>query len=204
MILLAFPDIEGLTKETAEKIHLGRVLDVALNRVGGQRTYQFPASAVRIARNAFDRYEAQGWGADPNNDLLDPDEASRSSSSPSPAPASKKRRLSSITAERSSPTAEQPRKRLTLPSPTHPIYGRQGIMRGILIQHGKKTSYKFGNSTLRSLQPPTSNHRSPLPPPRLQSLGPQWLHRRRLVASTKSCPPRWRPRFLHGRNLRNP
>jgi hypothetical protein len=60
MILLAFSDIQGLTKETAEKIQLRRVLDVVLNRVGVQRTYQFPASAVRIAQNAFDRYEAQG------------------------------------------------------------------------------------------------------------------------------------------------
>jgi hypothetical protein len=137
MILLALSDIEGLTKATAQQIKLKRTLEVVLNKVQvGPRRFAFPTKAIEIAQQAFDRYESEGWGADPENDLLDPEHGSEGSPSPPPA---KRRRITSI-------NDNSPRKKqqVALAPPNHAIYGRNGIMRGISVQYGKTTSYKFG------------------------------------------------------------
>jgi hypothetical protein len=135
-VLLALSNIEGLTKALAQKINLRKTLEVVLNKVTGPRRYVFPASAVEIAQQAYDRYEREGWGADPENDLNVADDRD----APSPPPT--RRRFSATI------NNEVPQKRITLPPPDHPIYGSEGIMRHILVQHGKTTSYQFGKSVL--------------------------------------------------------
>jgi hypothetical protein len=135
MILRALSNIEGLTKETAKKVQLSRILNIVLDRFEGRR-FRFPADAVKIAQQAFDKYELEGWGLDPDNEIHDDDDddddASRTGSPPPTTMTSASREV-------------RPQY-LALPRPNHPIYGQDGIMRGILVKHGKTTSYMFGKT----------------------------------------------------------
>ncbi|KAE9962925.1 hypothetical protein BLS_009874 [Venturia inaequalis] len=141
MILLAFSDIDDLTKETAKKIRLKDVLKLVLNRIdrGDKRKTKFPQSAVEIAQKAWDKYasrydpdnEGKEWGVDPEDTLVDSEEDSR------PA---KRHRLSSDVTQASSAS-----RKFARPSPSHPIFGTNGMMRGILSGRGneRRIGYKF-------------------------------------------------------------
>jgi hypothetical protein len=136
MVLLALSNVEGLTKALAQKIYLRKTLEVVLNKITGPRRYIFPVSAVEIAQQAYDRYEREGWGADLENDLNVPDDRDAPSTPPT------RRRFSAAIND------EVSRIRIDLPPPDHPIYGSEGIMRHILVRHGKTTSYQLGKSVL--------------------------------------------------------
>ncbi|TID23563.1 hypothetical protein E2P81_ATG03128 [Venturia nashicola] len=152
MILLAFSGIDDLTKETVKKINLKQVLKVVLNKIdtGNKRVTRFPQSAIDIAQNAWDRYmsrydpnnEVKDWGVDPENALLGPEDTlvnSEDDGSKSPRPATRRRMPSTVT-QSSSANAKFAR-----PSPSHPIFGTNGMMRGILSGRSNegRISYKF-------------------------------------------------------------
>lgn len=127
---------------------------VVLNKIDpkAKKTTRFPALTTAIAQPAWDKYmsrfdpEDKGnqWGDEPENVLIDVDgdeeQLGEGSSSPRPA---KRRRMSSVAATTSS--IRWPR-----PSPNHPIYGQNGIMRGILAGRGKegKMGYMIGKSAI--------------------------------------------------------
>lgn len=152
MILLALSDIDDLTKETATKIQLKAILRAVLDRLDAtkfkQRT-RFPESAVAIAQSAWERYTSRydpegrdnDWGDEPENILLDVDDdvgsAAEDLSSPRPA---KRQRMSSSNSK--GPTPEKTWRR---PSPNHPIFGENGVMKGILAGRGEagRMGYKF-------------------------------------------------------------
>jgi hypothetical protein len=136
-ILLALSDIEGLTRTMALTINLKRTLEVVLNKRPGSRRYAFPARAVEIAQEAYDRYESEGWGVDPQNELLNLENGPRDSLSPPPGPASRRLSINN----------ELSLQIVTRPPPNHPIYGKGGIMEGILIKRGpKRIDYVFGRN----------------------------------------------------------
>ncbi|QDS69624.1 hypothetical protein FKW77_008898 [Venturia effusa] len=148
MILLALSDIDDLTKDTAKTINLKAILKVVLNKVdtGDKRKTNFPPSAVTIAQNAWDKYmsrydpEDKGneWGVDPENVLIGPDDIEDDDGSMSPRP-SKRARMSSVVTQSSG------NGKFARPPPNHPIFGTEGMMRGILSGRGSegRIGYKF-------------------------------------------------------------
>lgn len=138
-VLLALSDIEGLTRVMALTINLKRTFEIVLNKRPGSRRFAFPARAIDIAQEAFDRYESEGWGVDPQNELLNLEDVPRDSLSPSP----------SSNSTRPSFNNEPLFQGVTRPPPNHPIYGRGGIMEGILIKRGpNRIDYVFGRDDI--------------------------------------------------------
>lgn len=138
-LLRAFTNVEGLTKEMASKIRLEAVLRVVTNQAPGGNKFRFPPHVAQIAREAFDRYQVEGWGVDPNNELMDePDGTTLDEAAPARRPS-----------QTSAPTAVRQPTRTRPPPHNHLIYGENGIMRGIIVvRSGKSTSYRFGGSPL--------------------------------------------------------
>lgn len=152
MILLAFADIDDLTKETAKKISLKVILKVVLNRIGtgDRRKTKFPQSAIDIAQNAWNKYmsrydpndEGEEWGVEPENAQLGPEdilEDPEVEGSTSPRQA-QRRRMSSTVIQASSING-----RFARPSRNHTIFGTEGMMRGILCGRGNegRIGYRF-------------------------------------------------------------
>jgi hypothetical protein len=145
MLLQAFANIEGLTKEMAKSINLENVLRTPSNQATTGVKFRFPQEVEDIAKEAFDHYNREGWGAnakdvipDENDGTVDEVEAG-AARRPSRAP------IPSTPTSRQQGQGQGQGVRTVRPPPrNHLIYGIHGIMKGIVVVRGEKTtSYQF-------------------------------------------------------------
>jgi len=153
-LLRVFTTIDNLTKSTAKDINLQQVLRVVSNQsIAPPYKFRFPSEAQRIAEEAFDRFQAVGWGVDPNLEPMNGPDSARNSPMGVTAAREQEHRLSRAVGKQGSETARS----IRYPPPNHSIYGDNGIMRGIVVVRGKPTRYYFGESHLFAIIPGTIN-----------------------------------------------
>jgi len=135
-LLTGISNIDGATPEMFKKTSLQRILATVSNRVPDATwRFSFPPEAMEIAGKVYDHYESENWGEGAQNLL--PDEADGVQPGP--------------TSPVAPPTTTTDRTYARRAPPNHPIYGVNGIMRGILAIHGeKKMSYGLGKFQLIS------------------------------------------------------
>ena len=146
-LLGVFTTIDNLTTSTAKEINLQQILRVVSNQsIYPPYKYKFPEEAQRIAKEAFDRYQAVGWGLDPNLEAAHQPYSVNNGSVDLTAAREQERNLSRAAGQQDSETVKS--TLMKFPHPNHPIYGDNGIMRGIIVVRGKPTHYRFGESHL--------------------------------------------------------
>jgi hypothetical protein len=132
VVTRALCNIEGLTQELVNQIGLKKILDTMINL----DKIRVPDELKEIARAGWNRYENENWGMAESATLGDDEEAVEDETPISPTTPS---------APLSDATSTSNGRYVTLPSANHPIFGRNGIMHGILINRGGKAkSYLFG------------------------------------------------------------
>lgn len=138
-LLRGFANIEGLTKDMTKEINLQNVLRTVSNQSTTGYKFRFPQEVQDIAKEAFDRYEREGWGANANNIIADEYDGTVDAAEAGSA------RRQSRTSTPPTPTSRQQGVKTVRPPPrNHLIYGVNGIMRGIVVARGDKTtSYQF-------------------------------------------------------------
>ncbi|KAK1772212.1 PUA-like domain-containing protein [Phialemonium atrogriseum] len=105
-------------------------------------TYYLPSSLAEMARAAYNRFEAEKWGATSTNDGEGEGEepvgaapTATGSGSGSSAGSGMSSIVNSVTSMR-------------LPPPDHPIWGRNGIMHGVAFKPGRRASYVLNSQYL--------------------------------------------------------
>jgi len=129
-IVKAFANFEGLNGGIAKKTNLKRVLQVIANCTKDNLRFSFPDEVVTIAQEAVEKYEREGWGENADTKLINDEDTTPTSPTnrPSQQPSSKKQG-----------------HYVRVPPRNHPIYGENGIMRGIIVDRSvKMVSYRLG------------------------------------------------------------
>ena len=143
LLLQALSNIEGLTTNMEKEIKLKFSLELIMDGIPKTAMYKFPEPLPRKAKAAWQKYEAENWGAGAEHELLDDDEDVKAEPSEATSP-------TSPTSPIYKPTNSSGIRLLRRPRPGHSIYGTQGIMRGILIDpYGKMRTYKFDDTFVR-------------------------------------------------------
>ncbi len=152
LMLRAFSSINSLTPKLEKELHLRQALEVVMGDHPQCRVestvWKFPDDCIAIATTAHRNYTSENWGA--NDNLQDDADAIIDNNTAGP-PAATNQPPTATTAAPNTNTTRTVRapNGLTLtvirrPRPDHPIYGANGIMRGILIDtSGKAKSYKI-------------------------------------------------------------
>lgn len=144
-LLRAFANIKDLTKEMAKSINLENVLRTPSNQATTGVKFRFPQEVEDIAKEAFERYAREGWGANANNVILDENDGTIDEAEAGTARRPSKTPIPSTSTSTSNSRQQGQGVRTVQPPPrNHLIYGINGIMKGIVVVKGEKTtSYQF-------------------------------------------------------------
>ena len=141
-MLLVISNLD-LTSAMEKELNLKLTLSIVMDEESSKPQYQYPEPFAKMARQAYLKFEAEDWGANAVAELPDEDDNDQADA----APAAKKRRLLNTTSEEAD--IFRPRY-IRRPKPNHPIYGTEGIMRGILVDTtGKLKTYFFDDTYSR-------------------------------------------------------
>lgn len=124
MVCGALMNATGLNSKLIREANIKNTLLAILNR--GMRKTSYPPHAVEAAQAAFNRFEADRWGA-ANEDVLSETEASAGESA----------RRGGFRNTTTPPPQDLGQYRF--PPENHPIYGRDGIMKGTIVNRGGRS-----------------------------------------------------------------
>ena len=143
-MLLVISNLD-LTLGMEKDLNLKRTLSIIMDEDSITPQYQYSEPFAGMARDAYLKFEAENWGASAVADLPDEEDDDQASASPLSPSASKKPRLSNVTSKEEADIL-RPRY-IRRPKPNHPIYGTEGVMRGILVDTtGKMRTYFFDDT----------------------------------------------------------
>ena len=138
VIVSAICNLEHLSKKLVKDMYLKLCLEVLLSP-----EFAFSAFVRHLASEAYQKYEGQNWGEEAKADLEPENEIITN------------RNLHGAKKTISKTLSKSKEQHVRKPAATHPIYGANGICRGILIDtSGKAKSYLFDDAyTRRSAKP---------------------------------------------------
>lgn len=147
-MLRVLSSIESLTPALEKELHLRQSLEVVMGDheqcQSERHGWRFPDDCIAIALTAHQKYASENWGA--NDDLQD-DTTATADANAGPAAAANPPGPTNNNTNTTRTVRALNGLTLTVvrrPRADHPIYGANGIMRGIIIDtSGKAKSYKI-------------------------------------------------------------
>ncbi|KAI9681421.1 MAG: hypothetical protein M1817_002705 [Caeruleum heppii] len=124
-------------------------IDKAVKIIYDDQRFHFPQPYPDVARQIYESWEASNWGAgevvdEEEEDAADAESTVQAGSSSTAAPAT------TTSKKTAKPKDKEPKEKVVRrPHPSHPIFGTQGIMSGILIVQGVTKSYCFDDTIAR-------------------------------------------------------
>lgn len=138
LTIRALSNIQGLTAPMEKVIGVKRALEVVMNDVPDTEIYQFPPPFPEMAKEIHEKYEADNWGD--NDEIRDDDENDTDGDTPTPSSSTSTTKASKSSSHTLNTVIRRPHR-------NHLIYGTNGIMHGILVDHNSMmTTYKIDDN----------------------------------------------------------